>query len=242
MLNLIHGEIYRLLHKKSLYIYFGILLAGYFLITFVRSGGFDAGSVLDDSTTYFNFFPALAGGFLFAAIYTDDLNAKNLITLVGYGLNKTKIVFAKLILGVAFSALFFGLLPLVHCGFYALLGHEATASQMTNVYIVSFKYFLLTVAFFAISSIVVYGLQRTTFAIVTYILLAFNVIGSLVLMVVNVLKLNIAEYLLSNLTDKILLSLAAGDSIVMPLLGCLVYVAVAVTLSAIVFHKKEMEF
>jgi len=38
MFKLICGEIFRLLHKKSLYIYFGALAAGYFIIAFIRSG------------------------------------------------------------------------------------------------------------------------------------------------------------------------------------------------------------
>jgi len=76
MLRLINGEIYRLLHKKSMYIYFCSLAAGYFLIAFIRSGGLNAQSIVNDAFNFFNFLPAIAGGFLFSTIYTDDLTRK----------------------------------------------------------------------------------------------------------------------------------------------------------------------
>lgn len=240
--KLIRGELYRLLHKKSMYIYFGVLAVCYLLLAFVRSGGFDTESVVDDSITFFNFLPALAGGFLFSAIYTDDLNAKNLITLVGYGLGKTKIVLAKLILMLLFGAAVFGLAPLYHCGVYALLGHGATAGQLGIIYAASLKFLLLTVAYAALSGIVVYGFQRTTFAIVVYILFGFYVIRTLLTTVAKLLGLNIQNYLLSGITDRIFSGMVVGGSVVFPILEYLVYIAAAVALSALAFNKKEMEF
>ena len=242
MLKLIHGEVYRLFHKKSMYLYFAILLIGYFLVAFVRSGGFDEESVLQDVMTLFNLLPALIGGFLFVAIYTDDLNAKNLITLVGYGLSKAKIVLAKFIIGAVFAAVAFALMPLFHCGVYALLGHAATTDQMTVIFIISLKFFLMTLAFFSFSSIVAYGVQRTTFAIVAYILFAFNIVGSLLVAATKMLSSKIAEYLLTGLTDKVLIGMISGDPVVLPILGCVVYIVVAMVLSVVAFHKKEMEF
>ena len=86
MLNYMRGELYRLLHKKSLYLFFGALALGYTLVAFVRSGGLGEDSLLGDAANFFGYLPALAGGFLFAAVYTDDLSAKSLATLVGFGI------------------------------------------------------------------------------------------------------------------------------------------------------------
>ncbi|MCL2672226.1 MAG: hypothetical protein FWF10_09375 [Clostridiales bacterium] len=242
MRKLLRGELYRLLHKKSLYICFGVLIAAYSLLAFIRSGGFGEESVVSDAINFFNFLPALVGGFLFSAIYTDDLNSKNLIVLVGYGIRKTKIVVAKFILLLLSGGLVFGLMPLLHAAVYAALGCAATPGQLGMVYIVAYKYLLLTMAYATLSGIVAYGLQRTTFAIVAYILLAFNIVGGLVAAAGNMLLINLQPHLLSGVTDRIIVAMAGGGFPVLPVIEYAAYILVAAVLSAVVFHKKEMEF
>ena len=130
MLKLLRGELYRLIHKKSLYLYFGALAIGYFIISFVRSGEFGAESILSDAGNFLSMLPAFAGGFLFAAIYTDDLNSKNLTALVGFGISKAKIVTVKLILMALLGAVIFGAAPLWLFATHAVLGWTATAGTL----------------------------------------------------------------------------------------------------------------
>ena len=242
MLKLINGEIYRFLHKKSVYAYFGALAVGYILFAFVRSGGLHEESVVNDAIKFFSFSPALIGGLLFSTIYTDDLNAKNLITLVGYGLSKTKIVLAKFILAALLGAAAFGLLPLFHYAVYAVFDCVASPVQIGTLYAVSLKFLLMTLAFCALSSITVYGLQRATFAVVTYILFAFGVISTLLTAVINVLELNLYEHLLSGVTDRIMAGVIGNAALAPAIAQYAVYVIIAVALSAAAFNKKEMEF
>ena len=242
MIKLINGEIYRILHKKSMYIYFCSLAAGYFLLAFIRSGGFKEESVVSDAVNFFNFLPALAGGFLFSAVYTDDLNSKNLISLVGFGVNKTKIVTAKLILTVLFGTVIFAAAPLFHYAVYAVLGSAASAGMMKIIYAVSLKYLLMSLAFAAVSGIAVYGLQRTTFAVVLYILLAFNLIGGMIAAALKTFAPDLANYLISGITDKIFYALINGGSLTAPVVEYIIYVIIAALISAFVFYKKEMEF
>ena len=242
MLKYIRGELYRLFHKKSMYIFFAALAAGYLLITYIRSGGFNAESITDDAIQLFQFLPVLAGGFLFAAIYTDDLNSKNLISLVGFGLSKVLIVISKFILITMSSAIVFGLAPLLHCGVYSLLGWAATADIWTAVYAISVKFFLTTVAFSVLSGIVVFGLQRTTYAIVTYILLAFGIVSGLLTAGLRTFAPGLTGYLMSGISDKIMVSIISGGSLTSPITQYVVYVAIVMALSALVFHKNEMEF
>jgi hypothetical protein len=186
--------------------------------------------------------PAIAGGFLFSAIYTDDLNSKNLISLVGFGVNKAKIVTAKLIMTVLFGTVIFGLAPVFHYAVYAVLGSTATASMMTAIYAVSLKYLLTAVAFAALSGIAVYGLQRTTFAVVLYILLAFNIIGSMIAVALKTFAPDLVNYLISGITDRIFAGVINGGSLTLPIVEYIVYVIIAGVLSVLVFYKKEMEF
>jgi ABC-type transport system involved in multi-copper enzyme maturation permease subunit len=247
MLKLINGEIYRLLHKKSLYIYFLALGAGYFILAFIRSGGFNEQAIVNDAMNFFNFLPALAGGFLFAAIYTDDLSAKNLTTLVGFGVSKTKIVLAKFVLMALFGAVIFILSPLWLFAVHAVLGWTAAAGTLALVFAVSLKYFLTTLGYAILAGIAVYGWQRPTFAMVLYIILAFNIVGGLVRaflanMVGDETAYAISSHLLSGITDRIFAGLIGNVPLAAPCLEYAVYAVVVAALSVLAFHKKEMEF
>jgi ABC-type transport system involved in multi-copper enzyme maturation permease subunit len=247
MRKLLNGEIYRLLHKKSLYIYFLALAGGYFVLAFIRSGGFDEEAIVRDAMNFFNFLPALAGGFLFAAVYTDDLSAKNLITLVGFGVSKTKIVLAKFVLMALFGAVVFVLSPLWLFVVHAMLGWTAAAGAMATVFAISLKYYLLSLGFAALAGIAVYGWQRPTFAMVLYIILAFNIIGGLVrVFLVNMLgdeaAYAIASHLLSGITDRIFAGVISDALLSAPYFEYIMYMAIAAALSVLAFHKKEMEF
>jgi len=242
MLKVLNGEIYRLLHKKSLYIYFGILAVGYFTLAFIRSGGFSNESVVSDALNLFILLPALAGGFLFAAIYTDDLNSKSIISLVGSGVNKAAIIAVKFTLTVLFGTVVFGFIPLFHISVYAALGQAADASMATMIFAVSLKHLLTVIAYSSLSGIVVYGLQRTTFAIVTYLLLAFGVVGSLISAALGIFAPNISGHLVSGITDRILFGMMSGAPLSAALAEYVVYVLVAITFSIVAFLKKEMEF
>ena len=242
MLKYINGEIYRLLHKRSMYIYFPAMAVGYVLLAYIRSGGFTESSIVNDAINLFNFLPILAGGFLFSAVYTDDLNSKNLISLVGFGLSKTKIVFSKLFLMTLFGTVVFGLTPVLHCGFYGFLGWPADAGTWATVYLIALKFLLTTIAFSALAGIVVYGLLRTTFSIVLYILLAFGVISGLLTTALNTFAPGLIVFLMPNISNGITVGLMGGGPVALPVFQYVVYVAAAAVLSVAAFYKKEMEF
>ena len=242
MFRLIGGDIYRLLRKKSLFIYIGALAAGYFALAFIRSGGFTEESLVNDALSLFIVLPALVGGYLFAAVYTDDLSSKNLVSLVGFGLNKAAVIIAKFMVTVLFSAVIFGLMPLYHTAIYTVLGQKATGNMAAIIYAASLKHLLTAIAFSALSGIVVYGLQRATFAIVAYLLLAFGVVGSLVSIALNTFAPTLTEHLMSGITDRILLCMMSGKSLTGPVIEYIVYVLLALALSIVAFYRKEMEF
>ena len=242
MLKYIRGELYRLLHKKSMFIFFAVLAGGYLLINYIRSGGFAAESVVDEAINLFNYLPVLAGGFLFFAIYTDDLSSKNLISLVGFGFSKVKIVISKFILMSLFSVIVYGLVPLFHIAVFRMFGCVATADAWMMVYAISVKYLLMTVAFSTLAGIVVYGLQRTTFAIVTYVVLAFGIVSGLLSAAFSAFAPGLKNYLMSGISDKIMAGMIGGTPLTVPIIEFFVYVIIMASISAFAFHKKEMEF
>jgi len=242
VIRLLSGEIYRLLRKRSAYIFFGAVAAGYFFVAFIRSGGFGAGSVVNDAYNFFMFLPPVAGGFWFTAVYTDDLNSKNLTALVGYGCGKTRIIAAKFILAAIANAAVVFTAPLYHIAVYTLFGQAASPGETAIVYAAATKYFLMITAYSSAAAIAVYGTQRATFAVVTYILLAFNVIGGLAAAAAGSFAPNVSKYLASGITDKVTAKILSGVFPDRPLAEYAAYIIITAALSAFAFHKKETEF
>ncbi|MDR2524288.1 MAG: hypothetical protein LBC95_01960 [Candidatus Nomurabacteria bacterium] len=247
MINYLRAEIYRLSRKKSLFVFLALAALGYLLVAVMRSGSLGAESILGDAS-FFILLPPVVGGVLFAAIYTDDLGSKNLSTLVGFGLSKVKIVIAKLVLALLLTALIFGLVPLLSYVFYAVLGFPASGETLGAIYLSLLKYYLLSVVFMALGAVVVYGIQRSAASIVTYVVLAFGVVGQLLGLLlgadfVNDFLPNATSYLASNLASQLYTALAGGDGSVLGAgIGLAIYLAAALVVSAVVFNKKEMEF
>jgi ABC-type transport system involved in multi-copper enzyme maturation permease subunit len=248
MLNYIKGEIYRVLHKKSMYIYFGIFAVLDFIIVFIGSGNkYTDMSIASHAEKLFTFLPVLVGGYLFAALYTDDLSSKNLTTLVGYGLSKLKVVLSKFLLITLFSTIIFGLIPLLMAAYFAMYGALPSATALGFTYAGALSGLMLTVAFAALSGIVVYGVQRNTFAIVLYILLAFGVVSQLVSLALGLdfiqsILPGVEEHLMINIGRRMQYGLVLGQSVIWVLVEYVIYVAAALALSVLVFNKKELEF
>lgn len=247
MPRLMSADLLRILAKRSLYAYFGGLAAAYALIAYIRSGGFDAMSVVGDATNAFGLLPALVGGYLFSSVVLDDLGSGLLASLVGHGLGKVRIVLSKAALLALLSTLAFGLAAgwLLAC--HALLGWPAAPSALRLVALVALRYLLVTVGAAAVASSAAYGLQRPTFAMVLYILLSLNVIGGLIsaflrLVIGGPVVEAILDRLLAGIADRLFISLLGATSPWGPLLEYLLYVGLALAVATSAFVHKETEF
>ncbi|MDR1116921.1 MAG: hypothetical protein LBL09_01565 [Oscillospiraceae bacterium] len=247
MFNYLLGEIYRMLRKKSMYIYFGCFAAGYALLAFIRSPDANGGSILSDAENLFMLLTTIVGGYLFAALYTDDLSSRNLSSLIGFGMSKTKIVLSKLILAALFGGAIFGLIPLYMSGVYVLLGHPPTAAILGSVYVYALYTFMIAFACAAVSAIVVYGLQRTTLGIVAYLLLSLGVVNQLISLflswdVVHNLLPGLGSHLMFAISGRVMTGIMSGEGVWTPSAEYVIYVTVASILAALAFRKKELEF
>jgi len=243
MFNLFRGEVYRVFHKHNMYWFIGVVALGYLAITFMRSGGFGADSVVTDAATMFQFMPAILGGYFFTSVFTDDLNAKNLITLVGYGMSRTRIVLTKLLLMLLFTVLSFALLVVLHLVAHAVFGFAASGGQLRMILAIAAQFVLMTMGFAAVAAVVVYGTQKPTFAVVTYFMLAFNVVTMLLNAVANLLGFSLSNRLISGTTVQMMLGLATpGNALLAPGLEYLAYLAIAIAAAIVIFKNREMEF
>jgi hypothetical protein len=231
-----------------MYLYFGILAVGYCLLSFARSDTFTAGSILSDAENLYSYLPALAGGFLFAAVFTDDLQSKNLATLVGFGMNKAMIVVSKFILMLLLSVIVYAGVMLLTWAIHAAFGWPPSADTMGLVGLFALRNLLTTVAFAAVAGILVYGLQRSTFAIVCYLILVLGIVDGLLVQAFmldffTAIAPDLGNHLLERIANRILGGLLESGTV--PLLAAIeyvIYLIVSIALSVLVFTRRELEF
>jgi ABC-type transport system involved in multi-copper enzyme maturation permease subunit len=144
---------------------------------------------------------------------------------------------------ITFTAAGFAIFTALHLTVYAILGIGAQGLALRMVLAIAFQQFLLTVGFALIASVVVYGTQKPTYAVVTYFMLAFNVVTMLVRMLESMVHINLGEHLLSGTTSAIMLGMVSpGTNLVAPALEFTAYLVLAIAASIFVFKKREMEF
>jgi ABC-type transport system involved in multi-copper enzyme maturation permease subunit len=249
MLNYLKAELYRLLHKKSLYAYLGALALAYAALAFIRTGGMDANAFSGDTLAFSQWLPLLLGGFLFAAIFTDELGAKSLTIMVGHGLGKGRLVLAKVLLMAITCAVLLALVPLFIAAVLAALGFAPGPGDIAASYALMLKAWMIAVAYSALAAIVAYASQRVTFAIVAYLFLSVGIISGLVgaaldNATVTAILPDASSHLLPYIGARMSAAVAAGQwaQAAQSGLEWLVYVVIATAVAAVVFKKREMEF
>jgi hypothetical protein len=230
-----------------MHVYYGVLAIAYLLLAFIRSGGFGPTSIINDASNAFGLLPALLGGYLFASVYTDDLGSGVLASLVGHGVGRVRIVLAKAASMACLSALSFSLAVLWLAGCHALLGWPPTAGAMQAVAMIAVQQMLLAVGSATLASVAVYGLGRPTFAMVTYVMIALNVIGGavqaiLTLVVSGEVAKAVGGRMIHGIADRMLLAALGGGQLLQPTVEYVAYVALSCAAAAAAFLAKEVEF
>jgi hypothetical protein len=249
MLDYLRAELYRLLHKKSFYIYFAAIALGYAALSFIRSSSLGPGSFTDDAVNFSQWLPLLVGGFLFAAVYTDELGSRSLGAMVGYGLGKTRIICAKTLFMMIAAAVVLAVVPVMMAAVLAAFGAAPQADSLLAAYALMFKSWMVIVAYSAVASVVSFASQRTTFAIVAYLFLSVGIVSGLVgaaldsEAVVAVMP-GLSSHMASFIGLRASTALMAGDmaGFAVPLVEWIVYVGLATFVATVVFKKREMEF
>ncbi len=191
MLNYVSGELYRVFHKKSLYIYYGILFVLFAAMLFLLSnyntwslkGLVDIAAVVVANMLIF-----FVGVQAFLSIYVDDLSGSTLSNIVSSGTSRFVLILSKLVISFIYTAV-----VMVACGLYFLLiglivnrGFSAdfleTVKPLLNLGLLSYLYI---VSFMSVSSIVVYAIQKAALATTTFIILASGLISSIFLMLAS---------------------------------------------------------
>jgi len=239
MLNYLKADFYRIFNKKSMYITFVSFFVLYCLLVFIQSSSLTAKSIIDQADYVFMFLAILGGGYLFATIYNEDLTAKSLPSIIGFGIKRTTIIISKIIVNIIMTAILFVLgYVALHLVFRAL-GFNIDGNSNIAVIKTAVSYLLRLWAYGTIASIVVYGTQKATMSIVAFVLLVTGFVGQILFLLLNQFKemLDLTKFtiipIVFNLIEK---------PIIVNMLAYLIYVIVFVVLSIIAFRSKDLEF
>ncbi|MCL2772952.1 MAG: hypothetical protein FWD71_06345 [Oscillospiraceae bacterium] len=269
MLSYIKADMYRILHKKSFYIYYAGILAIYLLIMFIARGNLTSDNVVMDAGQIFGLAPLFFGGFIFSMVYNDDLTAKSLPSAIGFGINKIVILFSKIIISTLMSIISLLLMFAVYSVSLNLSGIKIDGEGISALLKMLVSPTLLTVVYMAIASIASFGTQKATIALSIYLALGTGIVGSLLNLLLGLSAIknifgNIAQYTIENIVSRIDSSivgqwvaqvtateqgvsdyttkLAVSDFSIFPVIQYIIFFGVAVILAAVAFRKKELEF
>ena len=239
MLNLIKADAYRILFKKNFYIYFISLFVLYCLILLFQSNSLTEAGIISQANSIFTFLTLIGGGYLFATIYNDDLNAKSLPALIGFGKKRITIIISKLILTIIISSIVFLLgYVTLYLSFMAL---GLNIDQSTNIALIKimFTNLLKLWAFCNIVSILVYGTQKATTSIVIFVLLAANIISQLLFVLFSQFKgtIDLTVYLISPIVNELVNNVS-----IQTITPYIIYNALFIALAYVMFRKKDLEF
>lgn len=246
MLNYIKQELYRITHKKSMYIYYGSLILAFGILMLVGSN-MDASSFLELLGTYMMVIVAVfVGGQVFASVYGDDVSSKSLGLAVSSGVSRTQIVLGKLIVAVLLLISIFTILGLVSVGIYLLYGGNFNPQDQIMIQYILFKTFvtiLMLLAFMSLSSIVLYLTQNATVSNVLLILF----IMQFVLMLLSLISMGIPylndliPYTVSNTMSTLDSTYLKTQEIAFKELAILIsYSIIGVGISAVILNKQEI--
>lgn len=242
MINYLKAEFYRIFSKKSMYIYFFILAALYGLMMFSRMSYLTSADALSEGSILMELLVFGGSSFIFSIVYNDDLSARSLASVIGYGQKKGMIILSKLLLAVIMNTFMYLAALLCFSGILFFIGAPVPASAVPELLLYMLQKLSITIAYQIIASIMVYGIQKPSFSIGFYLLLSTGFIGQLLSML---LQSGFITQIFGNLTGFMLSPIIrtmfdnVSPATVLPYLA---YLIIAAVLSVGVFYKKELEF
>ena len=148
MKNLIIGDIRRILCKKSMWLAFVIAIAAIvgivmYALSFMKDSSFVfATSVISGIV---DLGAIIIGVAVFLAVYGDDFKSMSIISIIGRGNSRRKLIISKFINSVILSALLYLVLSAVVFAFSIFMEMELLPDEALAMYLGVFKGFYLTV-------------------------------------------------------------------------------------------------
>ncbi|WP_208559975.1 hypothetical protein [Marinilactibacillus kalidii] len=185
MFNYIKADLYRLMHKKSNYIYYGVLFAAFVLFTIFTMTNFSEGSGYSDGFLQAGIillsqaFPLLFGIQAYSVVYLNDVSSSSYQNIFSSGLSKVEFVIGKLIVFITYMFTTFLAGAIVYLALYLFV----MSSENADFNIEAFKtlatvggsVFLGMIGYAGLANLVAYVTQNTTMSLITFGVLISNI-------------------------------------------------------------------
>lgn len=239
MTNYIKAELFRIRNKKNIFKYFVIMFIMYILTVVVRSRSIE---VVSEGQNIIGLFSLFIGGVIFSTVYNDDLSNKTIPQAIGFGNHRRNIVLSKAIVVTITTSIIYLLGFIVFNTVFFAIGKNSFSDVSKLLNTLGYQ-LVVTIGFSFLSSIVVFYTQKSTFSIVSYVMLASGVVKQLVFLIAT------REFIKNLFGDIIRFTLSGATSNIFTTtpkfsyLGViLIYAVLSLAISTILFNKKELEF
>lgn len=237
-MSYIKADLYRFSRKKSFLFMLVLFTVAYtFFFNLFKS---NVNDVIVFSTILLSMSPLLIGIALFVMVYTDDIGAHSTQIAIGYGVPRYQIVISKLVEMIIVYTLVLGYAFVLASVLNIIMGTNADLTQLFN-YIPSLLIGLAVNT--ALAGFFSFVFQKSSIAIVAFIILVGNLLDSLIELLLSLKWIanifpNAAQYLPIYLINDIQVSgLQFNNAGILVLYG-----ALAILLTVVLFNKTELEF
>ncbi|MCR5226370.1 MAG: ABC transporter permease subunit [Eubacterium sp.] len=237
MINVIRADIGRVFRKRSFYII--VLLVLVFLAT--RESQDTAPEQMEYMKSYLSSFLLFGVSIpVFLGIYTDDFNSGSVINLIGKGMSRKKVIFAKLLDVAAVLIAFYSVAYVIILIKNMAAGISVTPNQNLSLLVFTLFCVLRGIGFFAVASLVVFSTWSTSGGMTTLLVLLASSKTILRILQLKFTK-PIYDRSFDGLLDSAFARFDAGHFGWNIIPAIVIYIGGTVLLSMILFKKKELD-
>lgn len=247
MTALIKADLYRILHKRTLWIIIGITaLIETAVAVYNRTRVWNGFVFVDQEISIaLSLSGILIGTLLFISVYSDEFTARSMQTVIGRGLSRTKVILAKIISCVIIAFLVYLLTLLFLLFLSVVLGARMTAADAGYLSLSVLQTAYCTAGNAALAAVVIYLTGNHALSVFVNIALIALLPNALFLMESSVLMKNLhpSYYTLQGFAERGVSDLMlTGDGTGTLIFGFVFYMGIAFLLSVLVFRRRELEF
>lgn len=261
MFNYIKADLYRLFHKKSNYIFYGVVFALFIAVVIITRTSVEEGVPFAEGYLQLGiilltqFFPLVFGLQAYITVFTNDLSANTYQNIFTNGLSKVEFVIGKTITMMIYLLTTFLTGAIVYSIVYGILlmieGGSIHFESFQNLAIVSTTIFLGMLGYAAIANLIAYFTQNSTIAVITMGALVSGVILQLLNLVslftdkIDFLSKLTLSYYMDEATNGMMPTILGGDaSYSASFLAwgvALIYLVVASIIGIVILKKVEIK-
>ncbi len=250
MKNLIKGDIRRIMCKRSFWIAFiASVLINFAIVLFYLFGmNYSSLNYLQGNIDGMgDLGGTVLGVAVFLAVYADDFKSMTIISVIGRGNSRLKVILAKFINSVIITLLLYAIFSLQVFIMTKVMGITLLPDESLALGLAIFRGIFLTIGYVTIAAIVIYTTGNMPFSV--FMIVMFYIVVPTVLMVTATLpilkNIHLERYDYNGLTSAGISDIILGmpvNGILTLLLAFIIYVGGSLAIIYAVFNKKELDF